>query len=309
MEGKGTTWDDHPLAELHGKAFYLRAFPPNNPDQTFNKPQSKSASIAQCRPKSEVDYIIMVVRNWDKGKEICTMEDGKEKDNLLRFCRQHKVGNKYFHQYVVEEIFPLGAYRPRYVLKRLEKSKDKPHEMVPGCIVLSREELFDAIDEWHHQNGHLTRTWEFCRQKYWNVTQDHVKHYCMTCYTCMKKNPVTQKIQGSIKPIFSKNFRDRFQVVLVDFCRLRKRDPFGVLMHWAMALKDLESRLTHICALPRKHPKLVAYRLQEIFGTIGYPKIIHTDNGKEFTAKLIIERAPRPATVRPRNASARGCRQ
>jgi hypothetical protein len=182
MEGKGTTWDDHPLSKQHRKAFYLRAFPPVNPDQSFNKPQSKSASIAQCRPKSEVDYIVMVVRNWDKGKEICTMEDGEEKDDLLRFCQQHKVGNKYIHQYCVDEIFPPGAYQPRYVLKHLEKSKDKPHEMVPGRIVLSRDELFDAIDEWHHQNGHLgqERTWKFCHQKYWNVTQDHVKHYCMT---------------------------------------------------------------------------------------------------------------------------------
>ena len=66
-------------------------------------------------------------------------------------------------------------------------------------------------------------------------------------------------------------------------------DPFGVLMHWVMSLKDHATRLTHICALPRKRPKLVAYRLQEVFGTIGYPKIFHTDNGKEFTAKFILE--------------------
>ena len=50
----------------------------------------------------------------------------------------------------------------------------------------------------------------------------------MTCFTCLKKNPVTKKLQGSIKPIFSKNFRDRFQVDLIDFHRLGKRDPFGV---------------------------------------------------------------------------------
>jgi hypothetical protein len=57
-----------------------------------------------------------------------------------------------------------------------------------------------------------------------------------------------------------------------------------------MSLKDQHaSRLTHLCALPRNHPNLVAYRLQEIFGTIGYPKIFHTDNGKEFTAKSILE--------------------
>jgi hypothetical protein len=34
---------------------------------------------------------------------------------------------------------------------------------------------------------------------------------------------------------------------------------------------------------------LIAYKLQEIFGIIGYPKIFHTDNGIEFTAKVVLE--------------------
>ncbi len=171
------------------------------------------------------------------------------------------------------------------MLRRLEVEKET-NSVVVGCIVISREELFNAINEWHHQNGHLgqERTWEFCRNKYWNVTQDHVKSYCTTCYHCLKKNPVTRKLKGSIKPIFSRNWQDRFQVDLVDFCRLRKRDPFGVLMRWIVVLKDHATGLTYICALPRKQAHLVAYNLQEIFGLIGYPKIFHTDNGKEFSA-------------------------
>jgi hypothetical protein len=105
----------------------------------------------------------------------------------------------------------------------------------------------------------------------------------------MRKNPVPKKLKGSIKPIFSKNFRDRFQVDLIDFRRLRKRDPFGVLMRWVMTLKDHATGLTFICALPRKQAHLVAYKLQEIFGAIGYPQNFHTDNGKEFTARCVLE--------------------
>jgi hypothetical protein len=156
-----------------------------------------------------------------------------------------------------------------------------------GRIILSREEVFHGINEWHHHNSHLgqERTWEYCKAKSWNVTQDHVRHYCTTCFTCLHKNLVTKKLKGSIKPIFSKNFRDRFQVDLINFCRLRKRDPFGVLMRYVMTLKDHATRLTFVCALPWKQSHLVAYKLQEVFGVIGYPKIFHTDNGKEFTAR------------------------
>ncbi len=208
MDAKGTWEADDGIIQQHCKAFMLKAFPPINPHQSFDKPQSKSASIAQCHPQSEVDYIKYVVQNWQKGTEICTMQDGEEKDELLRFCCQHKLGSKYIHWYFVEEIWAPGDPAPRQVLKRLEVNKENPQLVQSGRIVISREEVFDAINEWHHHNCHLgqERTWEFCRTKYWNITQDHVKHYCMTCFACLKKNLVTKKLQGSIKPIFSKNF-------------------------------------------------------------------------------------------------------
>ncbi len=56
-----------------------------------------------------------------------------------------------------------------------------------------------------------------------------------------------------------------------------------------MTIKDHSTGLTNLCALPRKRPHLIAYKLQEIFGIIGYPKIFHTDNGKEFTAKVVLK--------------------
>ena len=290
MDGKN--WEeDYGITERHRKAFNLKAFPPTNPHKSYDKPQSKSASIPQCRPQTEVDYIKYVVQNWQKGTVIRTMEEGHEKDDLLHFRRSHKLGNKYIHQYTVEEIWAPGDPEPRQVLKRLEVNKENPQLVEAVRIVLSREEVFEAINEWHHHNGHLgqERTWEYCKGKFWNVTQEHVRLYCTTCFICLKKNPVTKKLKGSIKPIFSKNFRDRFQVDLIDFRRLRKRDPFGVLMRWVMTLKDHATGLTCICALPRKQAHLVAYKLQEIFGMIGYPKIFHTDNGKEFTAKCVLE--------------------
>ena len=53
--------------------------------------------------------------------------------------------------------------------------------------------------------------------------------------------------------------------------------------------KDHATGLTHLCALPRKRPYLVAYKLQELFSVLGFPRIFHTDNGKEFTAKCVLE--------------------
>ena len=205
---KATYLRDPTLLKKHRDAFMARAFPPPDPHLLGNKPQSKSASIQQCRPQEEVDYIKYVVSNWHKGTEIRNMEDCDLRDEILQFRRKHKNGNKYIHQYSVEEIWAPGDFAPRQVLRRFEATKDQPKVLQLGRIVISREELFDAINEWHHQHGHLgqERTWNFCKAKYWNVTQEHVKHYCNTCFACLKKNPVTRKLKGAIKPIFSKNF-------------------------------------------------------------------------------------------------------
>jgi IS30 family transposase len=108
------------------------------------------------------------------------------------------------------------------------------------------------------------------------------------------------------------NWRSRFELDLMDFCKLRKRDPFGVLMHWILTLKDHATSLVYLCTLPRKRANLIAYKLQEIFGTIEYPMIFHTDNGKEFTAKVVLEFLcdlnPNILTVtgRPRHPSDQG---
>ena len=171
MDGK--TWeDDYGITEQHRKAFYLKAFPPVDPDKDFEKPQSKSASIPQCRPQTKVDYIKYVVENWQKGTEIRTMQESQEKNALLHFRHNHKLGNKYIHQYTVEEIWAPGNPEPRTVLKRLERIKENPQLVEAGCIVLSREEVFKAMNEWHYQNGHLgqERTWGYCKKKFWNVS-------------------------------------------------------------------------------------------------------------------------------------------
>ena len=78
-------------------------------------------------------------------------------------------------------------------------------------------------------------------------------------------------------------------------------------MRWVMTIKDHPTGLTYLCALPRKRHHLIVYKLQEIFGIIGYPKIFHTDNGKEFTANVELK------TLREMNAhiyavTSRSCR-
>ena len=128
----------------------------------------------------------------------------------------------------------------------------------------------------------------------------------------MKKNPTVTAMKGSRKPIWSNGFRDRFQVDLIDFRKMRKCDPFGTIMQWIVTVKDHSTGFTHVSAIPRKTANFVAHRLQEAFGILGYPSIFHTDNGKEFTARRILRflRSISPSIItvtgRPRQPSDQG---
>ena len=62
-----------------------------------------------------------------------------------------------------------------------------------------------------------------------------------------------------------------------------------MLMCWILTLKDHATALVYLCALPRKKGNLIAYKLHEIFGIIRYPMIFHTNDRKEFMAKVVIE--------------------
>lgn len=288
---------DADMVDRHRDVFMERAF--GGDDRADN---------AIVRPQEEVDEILFVLEHWEVDVPLKSIVDPEHFSAVKAFRDTHKPGYKWVKHYFLQHI-ELADGTQRKVLRRKEPKKKNG-----GRIVVSRENVFDAINEWHHKRGHLgqERTHAFCRQKYYNCTQELVRIYCETCYICMKKNPTVTAMKGSRKPIRSNGFRDRFQIDLIDFRKMRKRDPFGVIMQWIVTIKDHSTGFTHVSAIPRKTAQFVAHRLQEVFGLIGYPSIFHTDNGKEFTARRILNylRSISPSIItvtgRPRQPSDQG---
>ncbi len=106
---------------------------------------------------------------------------------------------------------------------------------------------------------------------------------------CIEANPVIAPHRGAKKPIYLDNWRDRFQVDLVDYRKMPRPNIYGQVQRWLMAVKDHSTGFTALFLLPRKKPTFVAFELERYFGLVGYPLIFHTDNGNEFTACLIID--------------------
>jgi hypothetical protein len=118
------------------------------------------------------------------------MEPGPERDWLRKFWCKYKLGSKWVTLFHAEEIQAPGA--PTHIVgRRIEsKGEDKKTKKVHGRIVVSREQVFSAIDEWHHGTGHvgMERMSTYCREQYFNCTQRLVRIYFVICFTCMRKN-------------------------------------------------------------------------------------------------------------------------
>ncbi len=69
---------------------------------------------------------------------------------MVRFCWENCNGIKFVKKYSLEQIQVPGEH-PCVVFMRKEKGKDR--KFSEGWIVVPKEQVFNAINEWHQ--GHL----------------------------------------------------------------------------------------------------------------------------------------------------------
>ena len=87
-----------------------------------------------------------------------------------------------------------------------------------------------------------------------------------------------------IKPIISNDFNSRGQVDLVDFQSIHDGE-YNLMMHF----QDHLTKFSNLRPLKSKRAAEVAFHLLDIFSTFGAPYILQSDNGREFTAKILEE--------------------
>ena len=182
-------------------------------------------------------------------------------------------------------------------------------------VAVPMHQVFDMISDAHNiKTSHAGRdnTYGIIKNDFFNITEDDVATFIKTCPACDRKNVDVKKLPGAKKPIKSDNYRERFEIDLMD----KRSDPqkcvMGVTRRWILTCKDHFTGFCFFDALPRKRPKYVADACHRYFSLIGYPKIFHTDNGTEFTAREIVDflKSINPSilsvTGRPRKPSDQG---
>ncbi|KAL4119028.1 hypothetical protein QTP88_011901 [Uroleucon formosanum] len=109
-----------------------------------------------------------------------------------------------------------------------------------------------------------------------------IETFLSICATCNNKKGVNRKLV--IKPIVSKDFNERGQIDLVDFQSL----PDGKYK-WILNYQDHHTKFISLLPLESKRAVEVASNLLTIFLTFSAPKILQSDNGREFVNSIINE--------------------
>ncbi|CAF3418641.1 unnamed protein product [Rotaria socialis] len=131
--------------------------------------------------------------------------------------------------------------------------------------------------------GHSGRdkTWTEIKTRYAGIPQQAISIFINMCDVCQTRRSFPKVTSG--KPIISIGFLTRLQVDSIDM-RSMKHDGFNFIMH----AKDHFTKSSWLFALPSKEAHHVALHLRNFFYTFGPPKILQSDNGKEFVANIIL---------------------
>ena len=260
------------LRAKHRKIFLMKAFGINPDGTKILDPSLVPENIPSYRSvKSVGQYTEMVhiLSRWGDDEQLALLpRDDPELIQTHKFRKKHsKKGYNYASSFRVEVIEKHDGSENTLLI---DKKSNK--------IVSHMLNVYDAIWESHAKIGHMghDKTHDACMEAYYSPTQKLVRIFCQDCFVCLEKQPRVQAHKGAKQPIISSNFRDRFQVDLIDMRTIRKEDVYGNTMRWIMTVKDHSTGLIWLAALPYKKASFVAYELEKYFGFVGYPQIFHT---------------------------------
>ncbi|XP_031334186.1 KRAB-A domain-containing protein 2-like [Photinus pyralis] len=150
--------------------------------------------------------------------------------------------------------------------------------------VVAYEELYEKLDDVHtNKTGHGGRIkMEAALRMKYSIPRPAIELFISCCEPCNEKKQGRKKIV--VRPIVSKDFNERGQVDLIDFQSMPDSK-----FKWIMNYQDHSTKFIFLRALESKRAEEVAKELLSIFLLIGAPKILQSDNGREFVNRIITD--------------------
>jgi hypothetical protein len=187
-----------------------------------------------------------------------------------------------------------------------------------GCCIKSKkpigiyESYYNMISEAHANISHGGRdkTIHELNSHYSWIPRFAIELFLKQCVVCQTRKPLKQHVIG--KPIVSVGVMTRLQIDLIDMRTRPDTLKPDITYNWILHCIDHFSKYCWGFPLQNKSAVDVAVKLRELFFLFGPPKLLHSDNGREFVAAVIYElKQLFPDMVfirgRPRHPQSQGC--
>ncbi|CAF4522606.1 unnamed protein product [Didymodactylos carnosus] len=179
----------------------------------------------------------------------------------------------------------------------------------PVCLY---ESFYTVISEYHQNISHSGRQKmlaEISSQYSW-IPKFVVEIFLKHCFACQVRKPVKQQVVS--KSIISLGVMNRLQIDLIDMRTRPDVVSNDIVYQWILNCVDHFSKFSWAYPLQNKSASEVAKRLRELFYVFGPPRLLHSDNGREFVADVIQDlKVLFPGMYfvrgRPRHPQSQGC--
>ncbi|GFT13820.1 retrovirus-related Pol polyprotein from transposon 412 [Trichonephila clavipes] len=118
---------------------------------------------------------------------------------------------------------------------------------------------------------------------YWPTIKQYVKRFCESCKICQLRKPITYRDRVPIQPLVRPEIP--FEVWSVD-CIGPLEPPSRRNHHFIICAVDLGTRWAEALPVKEISAKTTCNVLLKIFTQTGFPKMICSDQGTNFTSKL-----------------------
>ncbi|XP_071054394.1 KRAB-A domain-containing protein 2-like [Onthophagus taurus] len=162
-------------------------------------------------------------------------------------------------------------------------AKRKNDDVVSIRYYCDVTEVHGILEKVHKDTGHKRRLGmeKEIAKKYCNIPRSVIEEYLKLCAMCQLKRKSKQK-GLVVKPIISTGFNKRGQIDLIDM-QTEPDGPYKFIMNY----QDHLTKFVFLKPLKTKKAEEVAYNLMDIFGIVGAPCLLHSDNGREFVNQVI----------------------
>lgn len=149
--------------------------------------------------------------------------------------------------------------------------------------VVCKEDFFDTISSYHSSVSHAgsQKTFSAMEEEIHGIPRYLVEEYIKLCQPCCLRRSRRKKA-GNLQAIVSNEFLERVQIDLVDMQSFEHAE-YRYILH----VKDHFTKFCWLRSISQKRGDVVAEELRLIFRDFGAPKILQSDNGKEFVNQSI----------------------